>query len=358
MTEKYEKSIKDKNFKSFKISEEIKINIKENKESSNKFNDNDMNNEITKPLINKENEIKKKHIKQLLYKKQEKMKNITHRSFLKFYYNGIIMQKNGKNIQPNNIHENNENKPKNIKKEVRIKIDYDKDTNNEFIKENDYDNVNDKNNEIIKKNDNDNDKDTNNEIIKKNDNDINNEVTKKNDDDINKEEEKKLKQRLRKSRSLRRILIKKAREKKEILKTYFYRFYQAGIIAKFKKQKRRKSCIINSNFNLNLSSQILINKSDNKLMSMAIDEKKELDKLKEKMRSALLKLVYKKDRKNAIIMKKSLQKFYLKAKYESVKNIIDKDKDKDKDKSKKKKKKKHKKKDDNVPDEIKTNNNI
>ena len=58
------------------------------------------------------------------------------------------------------------------------------------------------------------------------------------------------------------------------------------------------------------------------------------------------KIIFKIDRKNMIIMKTIFQKFYLKAKLESVTNIID------NDKVKKKKKKKMKKKNKSVSKEI------
>ena len=48
-------------------------------------------------------------------------------------------------------------------------------------------------------------------------------IDKENDDD---------KKRLDKSRGLRKLLNKKAKEKKETLKLYFFRFYRAGIISK------------------------------------------------------------------------------------------------------------------------------
>ena len=77
-------------------------------------------------------------------------------------------------------------------------------------------------------------------------------------------------------------------------------------------------------------------------------EIKEKEELKNKTCRILEKIVFKADRKNIIIMKNAFQKFHLKAKLESIKNIID------KDKPKKKKKKKIKKKDNIFSDENKT----
>ena len=181
------------------------------------------------------------------------------------------------------------------------------------------------------------------------------------------EEDFSLKERMRKSRGLRKLLVKKAKEKKEALKKNFFKFYRAGIIQKFRQQGRRRSCVINKPVITNLVKRILtkdidnnddINNSNNsnnhsskKLLSKELKEQKDL---KEKTQKILEKIIYKKDRKTMVILKEHFQKFLLKAKLASVTNILD----YDKNNRRKRKKMKKKRKKLNTEEENEKNNKI
>ena len=77
--------------------------------------------------------------------------------------------------------------------------------------------------------------DTNNNNI--NNNNTNNAINNKNiiNEEKTKEIHKKHEKRHTKGRGLRKILNKKAKEKKELLRKYFHKFYQAGILLALRK---------------------------------------------------------------------------------------------------------------------------
>ena len=137
------------------------------------------------------------------------------KNFTKFYYNGIFLQMTGKL--------NRLNKPDNLESQ----------NNNIDI------NNNNNNNNNININ-------------------INNEKEKK------KKEKNDLKQRLKKSRSLRRLLNRKAKEKKEMLKDYFFRFYRNGIISKFRNERKRKTMQVNSIMSARLIQKLILDKNEGK----------------------------------------------------------------------------------------------
>ena len=169
-----------------------------------------------------------------------------------------------------------------------------------------------------------------------------------NKEEENKEEEKKekenddLKQRLKKSRSLRRLLNRKAKEKKEMLKNYFFKFYRNGIISKFRNERKRKTMQVNSIMSNRLIQKLILDKNGGKKeLHLDIKEEKEKNDLKQKIVSILKRIIFRADRRNMIIMKNVFQRFYLKTKLESVREIIDNDKGKKKKKKKLKKKQKN-----------------
>ena len=142
-------------------------------------------------------------------------------------------------------------------------------------------------------------------------------------------------------------MAKKAKERLETLRVYFYKFYRAGIISRFRTIHKRKTCQIKTSNKFNLDSReeqknSILNKNTLKIKSsknlskIEINEKEEL---KKKIVKALEKIIYKTDRRNMVILKKIFQRFYLKTKLESVQSIIVSD-----TRIRKKKKKKTKKK--------------
>ena len=301
--DKYKTILKEKNSSSLNINQQIelisnkitKINDKikdinynykkkENEERNTDNNTVNKDDNIQPKFISREN--RKRYLKNIFQIKIDKIKQYMQKNFSKFYYNGIFLQMTGKLIH---IKEKEENCGGNI-------VFNDKEIENTISK---------------------------NDLIKE-------------------EEEKKRKERMKRSRSLRRLLNRKAKEKKEFLKNNFFKFYRNGIISKFRKEKKRKTVQVDSALSCRLA-QKLIEKQGIKLDPK---EEKEKEDLKQKIVSILKKIIFRVDRRNMIVMKNVFQRFYLKTKLESVKNIIEND-DIGK-KKKKKKKKKAKKKDDNI----------
>ena len=300
----------------FNNANDIKGNLEE--EGNNSLN---KNCNIIDNKINDKKE-REKYLKNLFKTKVYEMRDYVHKCFIKFYYNGIFLQMTGKLSHL-------ENNP---------------DNNNGISKVNNQNNKNNEN-ESMDNTKSKKDESSNLDIQKQQD---------KKENDKKEQENEDLKARLKKSRGLRKLMAKKANERMEILRVNFYRFYRAGIIHKFRNIKKRKTCEVRGSIHLNDISEInsgkgnfaekkLRLKSAKNLMSKEIKEKEEL---KKKIVSSLEKIIFKIDRKNMIIMKKIFQKFYLKAKLESVTNIID------NDKPKKKRKKKMKKKNKSVSKEI------
>ena len=291
-------NIKDKikNINDENTNKNKKINSKTpniNKETNTNNNDNNLNKQQSK-FISKEN--RSKYLKNILRIKIDKIKQNMHQNFSKFYYNGIFLKMTGKLTHLNDKENNKENE----------------------------NNVGE-----------------NNAIIDK-DNNINN---KKNMEKINEEEKKEkenneYKKRIDKARNLRRILQKKEKEKKELLKINFYKFYKNGIINKFRQENKRKTLQASSMMTNRIAQKLILQKKN---IELEPKEKKDKDELKKKI--ALQKIVFKIDRKNMKILKNVFQRFYLKTKLESVQDLIKNDNN---GKKKKKKKKKVKKKDSNI----------
>ena len=158
---------------------------------------------------------------------------------------------------------------------------------------------------------------------------------KKMEEETNKKEEVERKKRLKKARSLRRILVKKAKEKKEILKNAFFRFYRIVIFARFRSEKMKRTFVPNKQNSKEIFEKILSNQNSGKLNSI---EAKEKEDLKSKIIEIVKRIVYKADRRKRIIMKRIFRKFYLIKKLESINNILDSYQAKGKKKKKKKKK--------------------
>ena len=329
--EKYENLLKKKNLTQFNITKQSEINIKyqenndnENNNKNEKINKNDINDNISVETTNNINDTnnnnmevndigkkiniiktKEKCFKRLVNKSIDKYKEYLRKNFARFYYNGIYLQMTGKLKVSNNKLENNKKIEKNELYESRHVVIID-DINKEKEKKEE-----EKTEEEKKKEE-------------------------KTEEEKKREEELSLKERIRKSRSIRKLLVKKAKEKMDTLKHYFYRFYRAGIISKFRRQQRRRSCIYNNPLSLDTVDKLIGNNNE-KLLSKEIKEK---NQLKEKTVKMLGKIIFKKDRDKMVILNNNFKKFYLKAKLLSIKTIIDNDKDKPKKKKKSKKKRK------------------
>ena len=131
-------------------------------------------------------------------------------------------------------------------------------------------------------------------------------------------EEMEKRERLKKSRGLRKILTKKGKEKKEILRKYFHKFYLGGIYASIRKGARKRT----SEMKQQKRNRSVDNKHEFNLLniSMNIDEEEEnnTEKGKNRRNELLTKIFNRKDRIMILIMKKTLEKYNLRAKLMSL----------------------------------------
>lgn len=389
-----------------KVTEELHFT---DSESNNSLNS---NNTLDEELGRKQKEEKLIKLKNLFDKKESKIKKYLKTYFSSFYYNGIYYKMVGKYprrsrsrsviynpISSNMILIDSLNKIKinnnynNDKKEDKKEEDISPKNDKEEIQNN-----NNKENTLINTNENEKqDKEEGKKEDKKEDNKINENNNKNNNEnnDNNKSEADEIKNQLRenldsriqKARGLRKLLSRKGSEKKEKLRKYFYKFYQAGIFSKVrsvrkvtKKYLERKNSAMllqrkkklqngldnyktnineKSNFNINLEEEttknnnIDIDKNNfttefkpevdedlnnflkrSKTAIIKFDQKKK--ELEEKRINKLQILIYKVDRINMKIMRNVFQKYYLRSKLESI-SIIGGDTKKKKFKRKKSK---------------------
>jgi len=286
------------------ILKELKL-TKENYEKILKSSAND-NNDNKKPEIN-------------IIDKEKEKENILNFNDDEIYEDieskKTINEKKTEEGNPIENNENNLNKSTNDIKEGEL-------NNNE--------NQKGKDKKVRFKEDNDNDNEQENEIDK----------IKKEEEEKKKKEKEDLKRRLRRSRSLRRMLISKAKEKKELLRSAFLRFYEAGLSYKIRSGARRRTVQFNGPVSTNII-QKLLNEKKGKIIEeqkKEEEEKKSKEELDNKRKQLLEKIVSVADRKNKIALNNSFQKFYLKVKLDSVQNILKNDKKKKKKKKKTKKK--------------------
>ena len=340
--EEYDKLLKEKVTPSlFNIIKQNEINIigekKDNINNSNinenitNINNNNINTNInSKPKDEKKE--REKHLKNLFRNRVFEMRDYIHKCFIKFYYNGVFLQMTGKLNHIDNVKKTDNNDNTNI---------LENNTNND--NKNDNHNIN-------------------------NDNEINKEKEKEKEDkekqEINKEKEKEdkekneLKERLKKSRGLRKLMNKKANERLELLRINFFKFYRAGIVSQFRNAKKRKTCHFKGNFNFGIANEITPEERIKTQTSKALTSKalKEKEELKKKTLYILGKIIFRADRRNMIIISKCFKKYLLKAKLESLKSIIGNDNVKKKKKKKGKKKNKSMEKENVAKDETDENN--
>ena len=369
--EKYEKLLNERNKNNFIVSKSGEINIeKENNKFDfditksielyiNKENENKSSNNIN--IIKKKKNInpnfikldikdkigKEKYLSKLFNRKVEQYEGYIHKCFGRFYYNGIFLQMTGKLNHLNKNSESNDNIYMSSRNIVSHSNKCLSKFSNKFLTNASLidfghrniilvDDEQEKEEYIIK------DELKNNDISSINKINLYESVnlnTKKDEKTIKEEKERSdLKERIRKSRRLRNLMNKKASEKQELLRYYFFKFYRAGLfISRLKAySQRRRSCQLIAPINIDLtqlSSKFItkINKKENKNEEKEQEEDSEKEEdSKEKLTEILQKIFYKVDRKNMIIKNKVFKKFYLKAKLESLKDVLDHNKDKKK----------------------------
>ena len=140
------------------------------------------------------------------------------------------------------------------------------------------------------------------------------------------EDPKEKNERIKKSRGLRKLLTKRGKEKKDNLRKYFRKFYLAGIFMsirqgmkqktldiKDRKTKRTKSVDQGRPMTVNKGAKYQLNDNDE---DDEIMEQNKAVKIKKKL--LLSKIVYRKDRVQTLILKKSFQKLNLRVKLISL----------------------------------------
>jgi hypothetical protein len=260
---------------------------------------------------------KEQSLKNLIKIKNYKIKDYLRKNFAKFYYNGIFLKMTGK-LQHLNSEEIEQ------KKQEKIKIN-NADSN---IQKNMYNNFRRRTHSESK--------------IKF--------VFDEKEEEVKIEREKtqtakdEFLKRLKKSRGLRKLMSKRAIEKKELLRIYFFKFYRAGIVSQFRKIKRRKTCQFKMPMSLELTNKILEDNQKDKQKELEVEsiakEKREKEELKKKTIKILERIIFKEDRRYKILLKNVFQRFYLKTKLDSVKDVLERDKINNKKKKRKLKKKK------------------
>jgi len=317
------KSIKDKIDDSIRKSVKsvkVKVNNSKNEDIQNyrmsvKINTVKTNEQLKNYILEKSK--KEQSLKNLIKIKNYKTKDYLRKNFAKFYYNGIFLKMTGK-LQ----HLNSEEIEK--KKQDKIKIinadsNMQKNMNSYGFRRR---TLSESKIKFV--------------FEEKEEAKIEREKTQTAKDEFLK--------RLKKSRGLRKLMSKRAIEKKELLRIYFFKFYRAGIVSQFRKIKRRKTCQFKTPMSLEFTNKILEENHKNKDKEFEDESiakaKKEKEELKEKTIKILERIIFKEDRRFKIFLKNVFQRFYLKTKLDSVINVLDSNKINNKKKKKRLKKKK------------------
>ena len=300
--------------------------------------------------LEKLNKVKRnKELRELFYNKIRERQNYLHKCFTKFYYKGLMIYMKDKYSEQNSnnfkreVNNNNISSINNDKKN-NINISSVNNIENDLIKNNNGYNYN------IEENDKNIDKNNEKNII-------NNNITVDNtkNDENTKEEENKMSKKYANARKLRRLLIQKGKEKLELLRKYFYKFHQAGILLTLRKGTKRASLFkkmegidletafrtvvknqaineidVDENSNVINFQEAIDKKMNDKRFAdemerqrIEVEEKKRDEKQKNEeiniMKLKALEIIFNKlDRNNKVIFKKKFEIFYLKSKVISL----------------------------------------
>ena len=231
---------------------------------------------------------KHKLLKDIINKKMKEMQNNFHQMFTKFYYQGLLLEKS----KNQNDEKNEENKENNI---VIIT-----DKNNEEEKENKLD---------------------------ENNNNVSTRVR-------GKKLEKKdtVTERRNKARNLRKLMMKREKDKLENLRINFYKFEINGMLHILKKNSRlsrltKKKSNSTQNVLTNLNLENMENNKIEDIKELTLLDKKRIEEEKkkkelEKKRIEILKSIFhKKDRQITLVKRKTFEKWNLRAKFFSLISI-------------------------------------
>ena len=335
-----------------KIEKEQNINIIITKETDNKkvekknldtnTNNNDSSNDLRIDYKNKhlytEEDLKKikrnKELRDLFYNKIRERQNYIHKCFTRFYYKGLMFYMKNKNKANNKTSEEPVNNP-NISEPINNPISSES-VNNSPTNTQKFEL---KRLPTIKE-----EEDTNKSPI--------NDTTKEEPPKaiLSKSENPHTR-----ARGLRKLLNKKAKEKIELLRKYFYKFQRAGILSALRKGTKRASLYkqvegidLETAFNTVMKSQTMneieVNEESNaknfqealqkKMSDIKFAEEMEKNRIEEekkkkeeeerqkelkKIKSKKLEIIfYKTDKKNKTILKKKFEVLYLKSKILSL----------------------------------------
>ena len=303
ITRKTIKPIDNNNPLTSKHSNEVDNAIRQSVRTINKINDsenpddalresimciNKINDELSKEAIEKQKAERNKQLKDLVVKRLKEMKNEMHKIFTKFYYQGLLVAKQEKKEpEPVTISGNEENNE--ITKGPTVLRGKKKESSNALDRRN-------------------------------------------------------------KARNLRKLMMKKEKEKMDKLRFYFYKFHSNGMLFQLRKNAKKnlsaKNVIVNMEDIINIEKKLEekeLTYMDKKIIEMEIEK----EKLKQKRTEVLKNIFYKTDRQYAIVKKKVFEKWNLRAKILSLSTIKNSLKKSDAGKKKKKLKKSTKSKKEN-----------
>ena len=129
------------------------------------------------------------------------------------------------------------------------------------------------------------------------------------------------------ARNLRKLMIKKEKERIEQLKGFFHKFHTNGMLFVLKKNSQRSlsskniSEIIDEEQNKKEEDKKKEEKELTYMDKVMIEKQKALEELKKKRKDALLKVFYKLDRQYMVIKKKVFENWNLRAKILSLSKI-------------------------------------
>ena len=224
-------------------------------------------NKITDEL-SKEDDIKKKaernkHLKDLFEKRVKERKNELHRLFTKFYYQGILIAKEKSQDANKSICEVDENS-------ISIQL-------------------NDEKGKTILRG-------------------------------KRKEKGNPVEDRRNKARNLRKLMMKREKEKLEKLRLYFYKFHTNGMLYHLKRNAKKSFSCKNVIINIEeIQNKLKENNDEITLLDKKLmEEELKKNKLNQEKISALKNIFYKTDRQYMVIKKKTFEKWNLRAKILSL----------------------------------------
>ena len=301
-----------------------KDTIKEEEEDIFSF-ESDSNSDDSNKSINtideelqKNEENRKKKLKDLVLNKILEKKEYLHKCFVRFYYNGLYLKMVGKFPRRASCKKCKTSKPL-----VSILNQF-KESNKYIVPPiNSHNNLDIYQPRVSFDDKKDNKDSINNNQEKKEDNNNNEKKSDEVSDQI---------RRIQKARGLRKLLSRKTKEKNEKLRIYFYKFYRAGIFSKMRSVRKLTSKYIRNSMtkkeNTKTEEQIKAEVEEDKYLSNFLKKsksvillhKKEKEEKQLKRKKLLEKIIFKADRNNVKIIKNVFEKYYLRSKLISFGN--------------------------------------